>query len=236
MSAILIAPPASIYDALFDGSSPRIIAAVGGGGKTTFLKTLAKELSDRGARVIITTTTKMHPPEDLSILGSTADKVISLLNTHPIVWAGTPMSEGKMTAIPDSLPRLTAAADFVLVEADGSRKRPLKMTDSAYEPSIPPEADTVVALAGLDGLGKPVRGAVHRHGLACPILEKPENSPVTCEDVARLLHHCYAPRFVLLNKADTPALQEDARRIASLLPESRCVIASLRLWGQAETR
>lgn len=236
MSAIAVAPPESICDALFEDRSPRVIAAVGGGGKTTFLKTLAKELSGRGARVVITTTTKMHPPEDLSILGGTADEVISLLETHPIVWAGTPVSKGKMTAIPDSLPRLTAAADFVLVEADGSRKRPLKMTDAAYEPSIPPEADAVVTLAGLDGLGKPICEAVHRHALACPVLEKPEMSPVTPEDVARLLRHCYRPRYVLLNKADTPALQEEARRIAALLPESRCVIASLRLWGQAETR
>lgn len=236
MNALMIAPPESIYDALFEGNSPRVIAAVGGGGKTTFLKTLAAELSARGARVVITTTTKMHPPEDPSILGTTNDKVIALLDTHPIVWAGVPVSEGKMTAIPDSLPLLKDVADFVLVEADGSRKRPLKMTDSAYEPSIPPEADAVVALAGLDSLGKPLREAVHRHVLACPVLKKTTDSPVTCEDVARLLSHCYHPHYVILNKADTPALREEAHRIAALLPESRCLIASLRLWGQAETR
>lgn len=236
MSAVSVAPPESLYDTLFKDLSPRVIAAVGGGGKTTFLKTLAKELSARGARVVITTTTKMHPPEDPSILGCTTDKALSLLDTHPIVWAGTPLSEGKMTAIPDSLPRLMAAADFVLVEADGSRKRPLKMTDSAYEPSIPPEADAVVAVAGLDGLGKPICEAVHRYALACPILQKSENSPVTPQDVARLLRHCYHPRHILLNKAGTPALREEARRIAALLPEAHCLITSLRLWGQAETR
>lgn len=236
MSAVTIVPPESIYDALFDESSPRVIAAVGGGGKTTFLKTLAGELSARGARVVITTTTKMHPPEELSLLGTTAERVISLLETHSIVWAGVSVSEGKMTGIPDSLPLLKTAADFVLVEADGSRKRPLKMTDPAYEPCIPSEADAVVALAGLDGLGKPVMEAVHRPALACPVLNKADDSPVTCEDVARLLSHCYDPRYVLLNKADTPALQAEGRRIAALLPEARCLIASLQAWGLAETR
>lgn len=235
MSAVSAAPPASLYDTLFDDRAPRVIAAVGGGGKTTFLKTLAQELAARGARVVVTTTTKMHPPEDLSLLGCTTDRVISLLDAHPIVWAGEPVGEGKMTAIPDSLPRLTAAADFVLVEADGSRRLPLKMTDPAYEPSIPPEAEAVVALAGLDALGKSVREAVHRCELACPVLQKPENGTVTCEDVARLLRHCYHPLHVLLNKADTPALEEEAYRIAALLPEARCLITSLRLWGQAET-
>ena len=236
MSAVLIAPPERIYAALFGESFPRVIAAVGGGGKTTFLKTLAAELAAEGARVVVTTTTKMHPPEDASILGTTADEVISLLETTPIVWAGLPLSEGKMTAIPDSLPRLKASADYVLVEADGSRKRPLKMTDPAYEPRIPPEADAVVALAGLDSLGRPIREAVHRPALACPVLKKGADSPVTREDIACLLSHCYNPRYVLLNKADTPALREEACRIAALLPEARCLIASLRLWGQAETR
>lgn len=236
MSIHLLTPAESLYNALFQGTSPRVIAAVGGGGKTTFLKTLAAELSARGARVIITTTTKMHPPADLSILGSTREEVIALLDVHPIVWAGVLISEGKMTGIPDVLSLPASIADYILVEADGSRRRPLKMTDPAYEPSIPPEADAIVALAGLDSLGKPVMEAVHRHALACPILEKPESSPVTPEDVARLLRHCYHPRHVLLNKADTPGLQAEARRIAALLPEAHCVVASLRDRGFSESR
>lgn len=236
MSAHLLAPAESLYDALFEGTSPQVIAAVGGGGKTTFLKTLAAELSARGARVIITTTTKMHPPADRSILGTTAEEVITLLNAHPIVWAGVLISEGKMTGIPDGLSPLTSAADYILVEADGSRRRPLKMTDPAYEPSIPPEADAVVALAGLDSLGKPVMEAVHRPALACAVLGVSENAPVTPAVVARLLSHCYRPHHVLLNKADTPSLQEEGLHIAALLPEARCVVASLRDRGFSESR
>lgn len=236
MNAHRLTPAESLYDALFNDSSPRVIAAVGGGGKTTFLKTLAAELAARGARVVITTTTKMHPPAGRSILGATPEEVIHRLTSHPIVWAGLPISEDKMTGIPDALSRLVSAADYILVEADGARRRPLKMTDPTYEPCIPPEADAVVALAGLDSLGQTVAEAVHRPALACPILGVSEDSSVTPAVIARLLSHCYAPRYVLLNKADTPALRDEGLRIAALLPEARCVVASLRDRGFSESR
>lgn len=236
MSAVLLAPPASLYDALFPHSKPHVISAVGGGGKTTFLKTLAAELSARGARIILTTTTKMHTPENPLLLGTTVEEVSVLLKKHPIVWAGVPVTREKMTSIPEAIAQLKTAADYILVEADGSRKHPLKMTDPSYEPVIPLETDAVVALAGLDGLGMPAGEVVHRSALACQLLQIAENHRITPTDVARLLLHCYAPRYVLLNKADTPELQEKGFCIASLLSEAHCLIASLRSWGQAENR
>lgn len=236
MSVLFTAPPESLYDALFLNSAPRIIAAVGGGGKTTFLRTLAEELAARNHRVVITTTTKMYPPEDRDFWGTTAGETLALLNRHTIVWTGQPVSDCKMSGLPDPLPLLRTAADYILIEADGSRRRPLKMTDPAYEPCIPPEADAVVALAGLDALGKPIRDAVHRPSMAASMLGKPETAPVTEDDIARLLSHCYAPRHVLLNKADTPALKAAGKHIAGALPEAHCLVASLRDWGHAESR
>lgn len=236
MSARHLSPPESLYRALFPAKKPQVIAAVGGGGKTTLLKTLASELSDLGKKVIITTTTKMHLPDDPRRLATSIEAVAPLLKEHSILWVGTPISPEKMTGLSDALPALKAAADYVLVEADGSRKEPLKMTDPAYEPSIPPEADAVVAIAGMDALGKPVAEAVHRSHLASSMLGFPEDAPVTPDIAARLLRHCYAPEIVLLNKADTPALREQARQIADGLPEAHCIVTSLRDWGMAETR
>lgn len=235
MSALFVAPPESLYEALFPGRKPRIIAAVGGGGKTTLLKTLAAELSARGAKAVITTTTKMHPPEDRSLLARTPEDAALLLAAHPVVWLGVLTGEEKMTGIPAALPALLPAADYVLIEADGSRKKPLKMTDPRYEPVIPPEAEAVVALAGLDGLGKPISEAVHRPELARALLGA-EASVVTPAIAARLLCHCYEPDIILLNKADTPDLQALGLEIAALLPERRTVITSLRDWGLAEPR
>ncbi|MGL6173173.1 MAG: selenium cofactor biosynthesis protein YqeC, partial [Cellulosilyticaceae bacterium] len=44
-----------------------IIAFVGGGGKTTTIYTLARELSDQGKKVIVTTTTKMYIPRETEV-------------------------------------------------------------------------------------------------------------------------------------------------------------------------
>ena len=49
------------------GIGPGVTALVGGGGKTTLMMTLARELRSRGS-VIVTTTTKILRPEELPVL------------------------------------------------------------------------------------------------------------------------------------------------------------------------
>ena len=44
---------------------PGVTAVIGGGGKTTLLETLGKELSARGSSVLLCTTTKMYPYEKI---------------------------------------------------------------------------------------------------------------------------------------------------------------------------
>ncbi len=236
MSAIFLSPPASLNKALFPEKTPRVIAAVGGGGKTTFLKTLAAELQAAGASVILTTTTKVRPPEDLSLLAQGPEEAAAILTQGHIPLVGRYITAEKLQGLPGGIAPLMGLADYILVEADGSRKRPLKMTNPTYEPVIPPEAEAVVALAGLDALGQPLSRSVHRPELAGQALTLPMDHLVTPETVARLLDLCYQPRYVLCNKADDPLRQRSGLEIAARLPGARCVITSLRAWGLAETR
>lgn len=236
MSAILLSHPESLYKALFPDEQPRVIAAVGGGGKTTFLNTLANQLHATGARVVVTTTTKMRPPKDPALLAQTPEDAARILDAGHIPLAGRYYTKEKIQALPGGIRALSKIADYVLVEADGSRMRPLKMTDPSYEPVIPPEADAVVALAGLDAIGQPVSEAVHRPEMACRILGMAPDHQIAPPDVAQLLAHCYQPRYVLLNKADSPDRQSFGLEIAAQLLGAHCLIASLRDWGQAENR
>lgn len=236
MSTFYARPETGLCPVLFGKEVPRVIAVVGAGGKTSAIKTMAWELSCAGKRVVVTTTTKMHPPEDRGLLASTPEDVAAILEKKSPAWAGIYFNEHKIEGIPDALPALSAMADCVLVEADGARKHPLKMTDPAYEPVIPPEAESVIAVAGLDGIGKPLDGVVHRPALACAALGLAPEHIITPADAARLLRHCYAPRLVILNKAETPQRRTAAEDIAALMPEARCVITSLRQWGLTETR
>ena len=236
MSAVYATRETGLCPVLFGGKIPRVVAVVGAGGKTSAIKTMAWELSRSGKRAVITTTTKMHPPEDKSLLASTPEEVSALLRAKSPVWAGIYFNEHKIGGVPGAIPALAAAADCVLVEADGARKHPLKMTDPAYEPVIPPEAEAVIAVAGLDGIGKPLAEAVHRPELACAALRLTPGHIITPADVAALLRHCYDPKLVILNKTETPERHAAANAIAALLPEARCIAASLREWGLDEKR
>jgi probable selenium-dependent hydroxylase accessory protein YqeC len=217
--------------ALFGDKIPRCAAFVGGGGKTTAIRTLASELADVGRKVVITTTTKMLPPEDPAIFAHTVGEAERILRRSDVVWAGVGVycdNVFKMQGVDGALPALCALGDCVLVEADGARAHPLKMIDAAYEPQIPPQAEFTAAVAGLDGIGRTVAQAVHRPELACEALGVEMEHIVTPEDVAKLLRICYAPDVVLLNKADDVQKKAAAEAVARYLPDVRCVIWSLR--------
>lgn len=236
MNAIFASPQTGLWPVLFASERPRIIAVVGAGGKTSAVKTLAAELAAAGKTAVITTTTKMHPPVDRRLLCEDIEAVRARLRTANPVWAGVYYNEYKIEGLPEPISALAAAADHVLIEADGAKRLPLKMIDATHEPVIPPETDAVVAVAGLDAIGKPVGATVHRPELACSALGCGMEHIVTPADAARLLRICYAPRYVILNKADTPREIALAREIAALLPEARCVITRLRDFGLAEMR
>ncbi|WP_276874600.1 selenium cofactor biosynthesis protein YqeC, partial [Anaerotruncus massiliensis (ex Togo et al. 2019)] len=119
---------------------------------------------------------------------------------------------------PETLAWLAAHTDALFLEADGSRRLPVKFPNST-EPVIPEGTGRVIAVAGLSALGRPVDEVCHRAPLAREALGIPEGASVTPGIIARLLLAGYG-RFsptVLLNQADTPALREQGEQAAALL-------------------
>ena len=147
------------------GSGPELVAFVGGGGKTSLLFALAAALP---GRVIITTTTRIFAAQmrlapavvyadDLSPLGT-------LLDVHGRCLVVGHVDGDKARGVDPDLPgRLLARPDVdaVVVEADGSRMRPVK-APAEHEPVIPPQATLVVPVAGLDALEGPLDEVAHR--------------------------------------------------------------------------
>ncbi len=56
----------------------------------------------------------------------------------------------------------------MLVEADGSRRLPLK-AHAPHEPVIPKEAGCVLCVVGAHGFDRPIREAVHRPEQFCTL-------------------------------------------------------------------
>jgi molybdenum cofactor cytidylyltransferase len=116
----------------------------------------------------------------------------------------------------------------LLIEADGSRKRPLK-APADHEPAIPDFVDTVVVVAGLSGLGQALSAeSVYRPERFAALAGVALGEGVTGAALARVLGHpaggvknipAGARRVVLLNQADTVERQSQARGMVERLLE-----------------
>ena len=156
-----------------------VTAVIGSGGKTTLLRTLSRELP---GTVILTTTTHIVP----LLTAPTEDEVRATLARSRVLCLGTPTPEGKLTApsLPFSL--LEQLADYVLVEADGSRRLPLK-AHAPHEPVIPKEAGCVLCVVGARGFDRPIREAVHRPEQFCTLTGARLDEPASPALAARAL-------------------------------------------------
>ena len=216
-----------------------VTALVGGGGKTTLLMRLVRELADSGARVIVSTTTHIFPPEGIRTLTeATAQETKAALEQAHIVCLGKPDGAGKLTAPDLPVSRMAELADYVLLEADGAKRLPLK-APAEHEPVIPKETRLVIAVAGLSGIGRPISEAAFRPERYASLCGKQPDERVTARDVALILAHTNGQRkgvsdgmrfAVLLNQADDAALIRAAHETADELEQyavERAVIASL---------
>ena len=113
---------------------PGVTAVIGGGGKTTLLRTLGEELAGQHP-VLLCTTTKILPFSDLPC-ARTAAELDELRRAHQLLCAGTDEpGTGKLTAPETPMAVLAEQFDYILVEADGAARRPLK-AHAPHEPVI----------------------------------------------------------------------------------------------------
>jgi molybdenum cofactor cytidylyltransferase len=220
------------------------LALVGAGGKTTALFTIARELK---SPVLVTASAHLGVEQikyaDIHIIIKTSDE-LELLNARPlsgIILVTGPISGDRTTRLP--LEILSGLDQYciqnempMIIEADGSRKRPLK-APAVHEPPIPNFVDTVVIVAGLSALEKPLTSAcVHRPELFSALSGIHIGAIIKPVGLLNVLTHKKGglknipkgvKRIALLNQADTPDLQKIASEMAkSLLSVYDSVIVS----------
>lgn len=194
---------------------PGITAVIGGGGKTTLLRTLGEELSKRHT-VLLCTTTKIWPFPDLPC-AKTAKKLETMRQQHRLLCAGRGIPEtGKLTAPEVPMAQLAEWFDYVLVEADGSAGYPLK-AHADHEPVIPPEANQTICVVGASGFGKPIVEAAHRAELYARLAGVSEMELVTAEMEAAVLKAEALHQRIYINQVDILPDISAARTLAALL-------------------
>ena len=211
-----------------------LVAVVGGGGKSALLFALGAQLP---GRVILTTTTRIFAVqiaravascETLSDLGG--QHLETQLRDGPSGLLIVGHVDGdKAMGVDPSLPgRWFRRADVrhVIVEADGSRMRPIKAPGD-HEPVIAEGTTDVVIAIGIDALGEPLGKCAHRPQRVCALLDLPKDAAddhvLTEDDIAALATH---PRgglkevpqgarvVVMINKVESEEQQQQAMRIA----------------------
>ena len=194
-----------------------VTAVIGGGGKTTLLRTLGEELARSGARVILATSTKFRPFPGIKTVPGGEREIAEALGCAPLVCAAAPWGKsGKLAESPVPMARLAALADCVLVEADGSAGLPLK-AHAPHEPVIPAESGRVILVLGASGFGRPIRETAHRPERYAALAGCDIETAVTPEIAARVIRAEGLGDMVLVNQAETPEARERARKLAEYL-------------------
>jgi probable selenium-dependent hydroxylase accessory protein YqeC len=193
----------------FLGIKKGITALIGGGGKTSTMYALAEYLKTKGS-VIVCTSTHILQPEQYPYCPNLCDP----LKAGDVVSVGT-RDDRKLCMPEQSFQELSTLADFVLVEADGSRQLPLK-AHAGHEPVIPPEANTVLAVIGVDGIDKPIEEAAHRPELFAKRCGASVHDTVTPAMIHTVLSSYPRCDGIIINKADDPDLINRAESLADL--------------------
>lgn len=215
-----------------------LLALVGAGGKTSVMFALSKGLKGSSRKVLTSTTTKVwypEPEEAESVRLSDVDSswregVRADLEAGRSVFLGSrTLESGKVQGVhPSVLDTLyrERAMDYLLVEADGSAGRPVK-AHSAKEPVIPESTTTVVAVMGVEVLGRPFTpDLVFRADAFEEITGIAPGRIITSRPLSRLFvlpeglfrsAPGRARKVVLLNKTDLPHDREQVRELARLV-------------------
>jgi probable selenium-dependent hydroxylase accessory protein YqeC len=225
-----------------------LVSIVGAGGKTTIMGILADELGAAGARVILTTTTRMG-----------MDQV-----TEPVCWSdepdavegmllpGVPLSvlfgavDGKVRGLdPDAVDALylSTSADFIIVEADGARSMSIK-APADHEPVIPGLSTTVIVVMGADALMSTLEIVAHRVDRVAALTGLSGDVVITPHVAAEILLHPNGglkdiPEGARVEMAISKVTSENqaaAKSLASILEQHPGVESSVLVWSSPVTR
>lgn len=223
----------NLRDSLRIHSGSRL-ALVGSGGKTTLLFNLAREIR---APVVLSTTTHLSVDE----LGLAdrhwvvenkrdIERAFSQLTDEILLLTGAVNEQGNRVRglSDDQLLVVKQHCDALdlpfLIEADGSRRLPLK-APGEHEPAIPGWVNQVVVLVGLSAIGQPLDDKiVFRSEQFAVLCAAKYGIPITLEILTDYLLHAHgglknippnALRSVFFNQLDAQSISTESLQVCS---------------------
>lgn len=213
----------NLFD-LIDLKNGDIVSVVGSGGKTTFMYKLSKELSNK--KVIITTSTKMFIPkedEKFNIIFLNESKNINLEKGINFL-IGEIVSENKFHTNVELIDENVYGFDYLLIESDGSKRKPLKGWNET-EPVISKRTNKTVGIIPIDIIGKIAKeDIIHRIEKFSKISLISEGEEITPEAIANvisnkngLFKNSVGEKILFLNKIENKKQYEMACKLLKIL-------------------
>ena len=219
-------------------SSGQSVAFIGAGGKTTAMFKLAREMA-RFSPVIVTASSHLGvwqvSSAEKHLVVTSINEFNDLEKDLKGIILITGVVDGDRTKpVSDEvlfvLSQLCISRSIpLLIEADGSRSKPIKAW-AEREPPIPDFVDIVVEVVGLTGIGSSLtEESVHRSQIFAQLSGLKPNQSVNAEALTHVVTHPLgglknipfaARKIVLLNQADTADLQSMAQGMVAPLLKS----------------
>lgn len=171
-----------------------VISIVGAGGKSTLMYTLAQELR-RDYKCLVTTTTKIYLPykeqfDYIAVGTEEFNKLKYSPNNGIYVYGSSINDENKLIGVnPVELEIDIPNFQYLLIEADGSKRKPIKGWNST-EPVILNATTNTIGVISIEAIGNKInRDNVFRIKEFLDITDAVENEIISEANMVSLIFH-----------------------------------------------
>lgn len=217
-----------------------VVSIVGAGGKTSLMYRLAKEARGAGMKVLVTTSTRLFipQPDQYNAIDLSGEVYSPSQMAGPGIYvAGVPDAEpGKMRGISDDqVNDCMARFDLLLIEADGSARKPLKGWKDA-EPVIYPQTTKTIGVLDIQTVGQVISPAlIHRLDIFLVLTSSIEGQQVSLDHLEAIVTHekglfatAHGKKQLFVNKVEAMKHQGDVQRLKQRLEGIHTVAGSIR--------
>ncbi len=215
---------------LFDIKKGDVVSITGTGGKTSLLFKLGNELR-KSCRVLITTSTKIFMPskEDYDFIYTMEEYMSDKKENHEgatVIFGEYCREDQKLIGINDEdLEKVMEDFDVVLIEADGSRRMPLKAWKD-HEPPILKQTTKTIGIFPVDLIGEKIsHDKIYNYEDFIKFtggMSTVGNETVgrICSDTNGIFKNSRGKLYLYINRADDCEQLKTARELAAYLKEN----------------
>lgn len=214
---------------IFDLKKGEIVSIVGAGGKTTTMFKLAEELRAEN-KVLVTTTTKIAWPDkaqyDYICMERENFLNYAAKDSNGIyVFGIEDKIKHKVNSVSEAdLLELKPYFDYILIEADGSKRKPLKGWNQS-EPVICTQTTKTIGVLDITAVGLNINEEnIHRSPIFCELTNTKVGDTVNIENIADMItnpnglfKNSFGEKILYINKVENSNTINNAKKLIKIL-------------------